>query len=173
MITAEQLKSILPFCKQQRIEIFIDPLNETMREFDINSKMRVCAFIAQIAHESGSLNYVKELADGKAYEGRIDLGNYKEGDGIKFKGRGLIQLTGRRNYEACSKALGLDLISKPELLEDPKYASLSAGWFWKLKGLNELADSGDLKKITLRINGGMNGWSERMAFYKKALEIIK
>lgn len=173
MITSEQLKAIMPFAQQQRIDLFLEPLIETMREFEINTRFRVCAFVAQVAHESGSLNYVKELAPGTEYEGRKDLGNTQAGDGVKFKGRGLIQNTGRVNYEALSKAFGMDFISKPELLQEPEYAAKAAGWFWKTHGLNELADLPDFKTITKRINGGLTHFDERLEFYNKALTVIK
>lgn len=173
MITSEQIKLIMPYATKDRIALFLNPLNNTMREFEINTRLRVCAFLAQVAHESGSLNYVKELASGTAYEGRKDLGNIQKGDGVKFKGRGLIQVTGRTNYEAVSKAFGMDCISKPELLQEPEYATRTAGWFWKTHNLNELADLGDLTTITRRINGGLNGWTERHEFYLRALTAIK
>ena len=116
MITGAQLQSIMPFAKA-RIPSFVAPLNAAMYEFHINSPLRQAAFIAQIAHESGELRYVKEIASGAAYEGRKDLGNTQPGDGMKFKGRGLIQITGRNNYHECGKALGVDLITNPVLLE--------------------------------------------------------
>lgn len=121
----------------------------------------MAAFIAQIGHESGQLVYVREIwgptpAQTK-YEGRADLGNTVPGDGLKCRGRGLIQITGRANYAACGEALGLDLINHPELLEQPQYACMSAAWFWATKGLNTLADAGDFDRITKRINGWLNG----------------
>lgn len=173
MITYDILKKIAPYGISSRVQSFVDPLNQAMRDWEINTRARVCAFLAQLAHESASFNYVEEIASGQAYEGRKDLGNIHPGDGVKFKGRGLIQITGRANYEACSKALGLDLLNKPELLEDPVYAAQSAGWFWKTRGLNELADMGGFKKITRVINGGYNGLASREEFHKKALEVIK
>lgn len=120
-------------------------------------------FLAQLLHESGEFRYVKELASGQAYEGRKDLGNNHPGDGVKYKGRGLIQITGRANYEKCGKALGLELIDHPELLEQPAHAVSSAVWFWHSKGLSELATRGDYMGITKRINGGTNGWADRLA----------
>jgi putative chitinase len=143
-----------------------------MAEFDINTPARQAAFIAQIAHESGQLRYVRELASGAEYEGRADLGNTMIGDGIRFRGRGLIQVTGRANYKACGAALHLDLILFPELLEQPMYACRSAAWFWKTRGLNELADAGDQVKITRRINGGTKGLAERLAYFELAKKVI-
>jgi putative chitinase len=161
MMTPVDLLAIMPFAKS-RIAAFFSPLVAAMGEFDINTQARQAAFLAQVGHESGQLRYVRELASGAAYEGRKDLGNIQPGDGIRFKGRGLIQITGRTNYAACGVALGLDLIARPELLEDPENACRSAGWFWKTHGLNELADSGDQVRVTKRINGGTNGLADRL-----------
>lgn len=168
MITGTQLQSIMPFAKA-RIPAFIEPLNAAMHEFHINSPIRQAAFIAQIAHESGELRYVEEIASGIAYEYRKDLGNTQPGDGMKFKGRGLIQITGRNNYHECGKALGVDLITNPELLETNDLACRSAAWFWASRGLNDLADKGDYIRICRRINGGLNGLKERQAYYVKAM----
>ena len=172
MIAYEQLIRIMPYAKQ-RADKFIDPLNAAMKEFDISENgIREAAFLAQIAHESGELRYVEELATGEAYERRDDLGNIYNGDGVKYKGRGLIQLTGRSNYAECGEALGLDLIACPELLEEPANACRSAAWFWQSHGCNELADKHDFLRITKRINGGTNGWHERWKYYQKALQVI-
>lgn len=167
MITGAQLQSIMPFAKA-RIPSFVSPLNGAMHEFHINSPLRQAAFVAQIAHESGELRYVKEIASGAAYEHRKDLGNTQPGDGMKFKGRGLIQITGRNNYHECGKALGVDLITNPELLETNDLACRSAAWFWASHGLNDLADKGDFERITKRINGGLNGYQERLAYHARA-----
>lgn len=129
-------------------------------------------FLAQIGHESGELRYVKEIASGEAYEHRTDLGNTEPGDGVKFRGRGLIQLTGRRNYALASIALDLPLLEHPELLETPENAALSAGWFWYNNNLNALADSGDFKAVTKRINGGYNGMKDRERLYALACKHI-
>lgn len=172
MISYDQLVRIMPYAKQ-RADKFIDPLNAAMKEFDISENgLREAAFLAQIAHESGELRYVEELASGEAYEGRDDLGNLYAGDGIKYKGRGLIQLTGRSNYEECGRNLGVDLVDDPERLEEPELACRSAAWFWQSHGLNELADDQAFAKITRRINGGVNGWNERLKYYRRALDVI-
>lgn len=170
-ITIEQLRLIMPYAKQ-RANIFIDALNAAMNEFEINTSLRQAAFLAQIAHESGSLRYVREIASGSAYEGRKDLGNTQPGDGVKFKGRGLIQITGRSNYAAVSKALGIDFIANPELLETIENATRSAAWWWKAHNLNSLADQKLFDKITRVINGGTNGQDERRALYKNALIVL-
>jgi putative chitinase len=171
MITLDQLKQILPL-SGRRASTFCQPLNDAMAEFDINTPARQASFIAQVGHESGQFIYVRELASGAAYEGRKDLGNTQLGDGIRFKGRGLLQITGRANYAKCGTALGVDLIEHPELLEVPALACRSACWFWKTHGLNELADAGDQRAVTKRINGGYNGLAERLAFFEVAQKVI-
>ena len=170
MLTATDLHIILPAATGANIDKFWQPLNDAMDEFSINSGVRQAAFLAQIGHESGSFRYVRELASGDAYEGRADLGNTEPGDGVRFKGRGLIQITGRANYASCGAALGLDLLAGPEILEQPENACRSAGWFWSTHGCNELADSGNFQKLTRRINGGLNGLVEREAIWKRAKE---
>ena len=174
-ITEQQLLQILPNAGRQA-GVFVPVLNTAMVRFQIVGTKRVAAFIAQVGHESGQLRWVREIwgptAQQAGYEGRADLGNTVAGDGSKYRGRGLIQITGRANYAACGEALGLDLISKPELLELPQYAAMSAAWFWSAKGLNTLADKGDFVKITRRINGGLNGQADRQALYDKALKVL-
>lgn len=145
-------------------------------KYQINSRLRVAAFLAQIGHESGHLVYVREIwgptAQQRGYEGRKDLGNTQSGDGFLFRGRGLIQITGRANYAAMGQALGLPLLAHPELLEQPANAAMSAGRFWSSHGLNPLADAGDFLTITRRINGGTNGLADRQALYAAALKAI-
>lgn len=130
-------------------------------------------FLAQIGHESGQLRYVRELASGEAYEGRKDLGNTQPGDGVRYKGRGLIQVTGRNNYALCGKALGLPLVEKPEMLELPEYAVESAGWYWNSRNLNSLCDLNRFDLLTKRINGGLNGYADRYKLYQNAFNVIK
>lgn len=174
-ITEQQLLQILPNAGRQA-GVFVPVLNTAMNRYGIVGTPRVAAFIAQVGHESGQLRYVREIwgptAQQAGYEGRADLGNTVAGDGSKYRGRGLIQITGRANYAACGEALDLDLINQPELLEQPQYAAMSAAWFWSMKGLNTLADAGDLTKITRRINGGLNGLADRQALYDKALKVL-
>lgn len=151
----------MPFATDQNIDKYVGPLNEAMEKFEINTPFRQVHFLAQLAHESGSLRYVEEIASGEAYEGRADLGNTEPGDGVRFKGRGLIQITGRYNYEDVGKALGYDFINNPQDLEKPGSAVYSAAWFWSDRGLNRLADTDALLAITKRINGGVNGFEDR------------
>ncbi len=175
-MTLEDLIAICPQAKLARLETFCNPLLAAMEEYEVNTPARQAAFLAQVAHESGQFQYVKELwgptPQQARYEGRMDLGNVQPGDGFKFRGRGLIQVTGRLNYADCGVALGLPLLEHPEMLEEPINACRSAGWFWKTHGLNELADAGDFERITRRINGGLNGQDERVAFYGRAQAVL-
>ena len=174
-ITQQQLLQILPNAGPVA-GVFVPVLNAAMGHYQIVGTKRVAAFIAQIGHESGQLKYVKEIwgptAAQARYEGRKDLGNSVAGDGSKYRGRGLIQITGRSNYMACGEGLGLDLIKQPELLEKPQHACMSAAWFWATKGLSTLADAGQFDKITQRINGGQNGAADRQALYARALKVL-
>ncbi|WP_282395818.1 glycoside hydrolase family 19 protein [Pseudomonas sp. PS01298] len=174
-ITEQQLLQILPNAGRQA-GVFVPVLNAAMGKYGIVTNLRIAAFIAQAGHESGQLRYVREIwgptAQQAGYEGRVDLGNTVPGDGSKYRGRGLIQITGRANNAACGEALGLDLINQPTLLEQPQYAAMSAAWFWSTKGLNTLADQGEFVKITRRINGGLNGLADRQALYEKALKVL-
>ncbi|MHA4979061.1 glycoside hydrolase family 19 protein [Pseudomonas extremorientalis] len=174
-ITEQQLMQILPNAGRQA-GVFVPALNTAMSRYGIVGTARVAAFIAQVGHESGQLRYVREIwgptAQQLTYEGRADLGNTVKGYGSKYRGRGLIQITGCANYAACGEALGLDLINKPELLELPQHAAMSAAWFWSIRGLNTLADQKDFAKITRRINGGLTGQADRQALYYKALKVL-
>ena len=170
-LTLQQLITIMPNART-KAGIFLPALNAAMLEFGITTPARQLSFLAQLAHESGQLVYVRELASGAAYEGRKDLGNTQPGDGMRFRGRGLIQVTGRTNYAACGKALGLDLLAKPEMLEQTVNACRSAGWFWQSRGLNALADAGDQVAVTRRVNGGANGLAERLALFKVAQRVL-
>jgi putative chitinase len=147
-----------------------------MNAYSINTPKRQAAFIAQVGHESGRLAYVKELwgptPAQERYEGRADLGNTVKGDGFRYRGRGLIQITGRANYAKCALAMALDVVNQPELLEQPVYAALSAAWFWSVNGLNGLADLEDFERITRRINGGTNGLKDRREIWERAKGVL-
>jgi putative chitinase len=159
-----------------RATTFLPFLEDAMHEFNVSTPERQAAFLAQIGHESGGLHWLVELwgptASQSRYEMRYDLGNIAPGDGYKYRGRGLIQLTGRGNYKRAGDALGVDLIASPELLGEPALACRSAGWFWSANGCNALADSGDFEKLTRRINGGLNGYAERIGLWEKAKEVL-
>ncbi|CAF1650790.1 unnamed protein product [Rotaria magnacalcarata] len=172
-ITSSQLKAIMPLNKHPEYLIHI---NNALVEGNINMPARKAAFLAQLAHESGQLRYMKEIASGEAYEGREDLGNNQPGDGKLFKGRGPIQLTGRANYAAAGKDLGLDLVNNPELVETPEVGFRTSVWFWNKRQLNKLADRNTLKdfrNITKKINGGNNGSADREKYWKQASKVLK
>lgn len=181
---------------------WFEPLKETFEKYQINTPKRQACFLGQIMHESGSFKFTKENLNysakalmatwpsrfpnletatqferqpekiaNKVYSGR--MGNMEDGDGAKYIGRGLIQCTGKENYTHCGEALGIDLVSNPQLLEEPRYAALSAGWFWNKKGLNALADEGtsnSFEIMTKRINGGLLGLDDRKS---KMIEVLK
>lgn len=180
---------------------WVEPLQMVFDKYDMSTTLRQAAFIGQCAHESGnfktleenlhykaeslmkvwpsrfpSLEVANQFANNpekianKVYAGR--MGNNEEGDGWAFHGRGLVQLTGRDSYTRCGESLGMDLISNPELLLQPKGAALSAGWFWSKHGLNELADAQDYETMTKRINGGTLGLDDRIVKINKALEVL-
>lgn len=168
-LTKVNLKQIMPQASAEDIETYVEPLNRVMYKYDISTGARAAAFIAQIAHESGQLRYKEEIASGAAYEGRRDLGNTRPGDGKRFKGRGLIQLTGRANYRQAGQEMGLDLENDPELaVRDPFINASIAGWYWKNRGINILADRGDFRMVTRLINGGYNGYDDRVKFWERA-----
>lgn len=181
LITLDHLLRICPNA-MERLPKFVQPLNEGMREFEIDRPGRMAMFLANLAHESGEFQYVKELwgptAQQKRYEPPSDLakdlGNTEEGDGFLFRGRGLIQITGRANYEECSQALfgSSVLLMNPKLLEDPVNAARSACWFWASKDLNTLADAGDFRAVVKKINGGYNGFTFRQMYYERALNAL-
>lgn len=166
-LTLDQILAIMPGAKD-RAARFQQSLSESMIEFAIVTAKRQSAFLAQVAHESGELRYVREISEGSQYEGRADLGNTEPGDGHRYLGRGLLQVTGRTNYKAVGLALGLDLISHPELLESVGPASRSAAYFWRSHNLNELADADAFGLITKKINGGYLGLDQRIGYWLRA-----
>lgn len=182
-------------------EKWLDPINVTFAKYDISTPIRQAFFIGQCSHESDNfrvleedLNYSAnelmrvwpsrfpdlsvaskfahnpEKIANKVYAGR--MGNTEENDGWKYHGRGVIQLTGKDNYENAGKSIGLNLLEYPDMLIYPKFAALSAGWYWNKKGLNALADTKDFDTMTERINGGLIGLDERKAKIAKALSIL-
>jgi putative chitinase len=175
-ISFDQLKSIMKGAKDSDVETFLEPIKRVMEKYEINTPLRMVHFLAQLAHESGSLRYKEEIASGAAYEGRRDLGNTQSGDGRKFKGHGLIQITGRANHTEYAEFVGdPDLIVHPERMgAEPDHSVGAAGWFWMKKKLNAYADNDDVLTITKRINGGTNGLQDRknyLAIGKRVLGI--
>ncbi len=154
----------MPRARREDVARFFPQMLPTLLNYSIDMPLRQAHFLAQIGHESGSLRFTEELASGDAYEGRADLGNTQPGDGRKFKGRGLIQLTGRANYEKYGQAKGLDFTEGDNcklLSTDPQLALDVACWFWQTHGLNALSDQDDVRAVTQRINGGLNGLADR------------
>ena len=180
---------------------WFEPLTNTFFKFEIDNPKRQAAFIGQCGHESNNFRTLEEnlhysanalmrvwpsrfpdndVAEkyannpekiaNKVYSGR--MGNTEDGDGWKYHGRGLIQLTGKDNYTRCGEALGIDLVNNPDLLLEPEFAAASAGWFWRKHGLNQLADLGDWVAITKRINGGIHGIDDRISRTNKALAVL-
>jgi putative chitinase len=149
-------------------------------EFDVTGPVRVAAFIAQTAHETLGFRLTRELwgptQTQRLYEPPASkarsLGNVQPGDGRRFLGRGLIQITGRANYVTCGKALGVDIATTPELLEQNEWAARSAAWWWRAHGCNALADSGDFVALTKRINGGTNGLADRERRWEIAKAVL-
>lgn len=173
MITLDQLKLIYREASEERLSAFIDPLNDVLQRFEINTPQRIRMFLAQIGHESAQFRYLEELASGEAYENRKDLGNTSPGDGVRYKGRGVIQITGKSNYALAALALDLPLLEHPELLAQLPHALESAGWFWSNGNLNSLCDLGLFERLTKRINGGLNGYADRYKLYQRAFDVIK
>jgi predicted chitinase len=171
-VTMDQLRKIMPNLSQAKAEQYLPHINNAMAEAGITTKNQKAAFLSQLAHESGQLRYMEEIASGSAYEGRRDLGNTQPGDGTRFKGRGPIQLTGRSNYRAAGQALGIDLENNPKRAADPDVGFRTAAWFWKSRGLNSLAEAGNFREVTRRINGGYNGLADRQQYYNRALSVL-
>ena len=183
MLTAAQLKSIMPRLTEQRNGELLPFLTNAMAEFAIEAPARAAAFLAQLAHESGQFRFMEEIWQPTDAQRRYEpvtklsknLGNTEAGDGKRFKGRGPIQLTGRANYKRFGDLLGVDLIADPPRAANPNVAFRVAGLFWSKKGLNELADlttDDAFKEITRRINGGFNGLADRQAFYAVARRVL-
>lgn len=169
--TAQQLKQIAPYALDNRIALMLPLINAAMEKYGIDTKLRQAHFIAQLLHESGALRYTEEIASGQAYEGRLDLGNRLPGDGVKFKGRGLIQLTGRANYAKYGKYVGEDLEVNP-ILVATKYVADVAGWYWLVRGINAAADFDDLRAVTKKVNGGFNGLADREKYLLQAKSVL-
>lgn len=166
------LKRIAPNAKDQIISPMVGYLNKYMPKYEVTTYLRVCHFLAQAAHEAASFQTLREYASGAAYEGRKDLGNVKAGDGVRYKGRGIFQLTGRANYRAIGQKIGMDLENNPELAESPEVSVLTALEYWKSRSLNIYADRDDVETITRRINGGLNGFEDRKKYLAKCKQVI-
>lgn len=186
-ITKEQLKAIMPNIEGNikknknfagvTLDEVVELLNKYAEEFDIDNRQRWAHYLAQIAHESMEFRYTEEIASGARYDTgalAVKLGNTpaKDGDGQKYKGRGLMQLTGKYNYTEYKEFCGFDVLKHPELLAKPVGAIRSSMWIWRKKNLNYYADIDALLTITKLINGGTNGYSERKKYYNRARRAI-
>lgn len=159
--------------KQAAIIGAVQPiLQATLAQYGIDNDSRACYWAGQVCEESDQFCTTEEYASGRAYEGRADLGNVEPGDGVKFKGRGLIQLTGRANYAEFGPTLGLDLIANPTLAADPANALSIACLYWQKHGLSALADADDIVAITRKINGGLNGLTARQSATDRAFKAL-
>lgn len=166
------LRKLAPTAKEDIITHLAQHLDEQLAKYGIDSYLRVCHFLAQAAHESASFRTLEEYASGAAYEGRKDLGNVQPGDGKRYKGRGIFQLTGRANYRVMGQKLGVDLEGKPELASDPMISIKTACEYWNSRKLSTYADLDDVRTITKKINGGYNGFEDRKQYLQKVKTII-
>ena len=164
------LRKLSPRGKQSILEGIVE--NQYLLDVDdITPGIRRQMFLAQLAHESDGFKTTREYASGSAYEGRSDLGNTQEGDGRRYRGRGLIQLTGRANYREFSKLLDVNIEDNPDVVETFPYALEVSTLFWSERGLNGIADTGDFRKVTRRINGGYNGMADRERYFEIAKQL--
>lgn len=203
-ITFDQLNDFFEDTDEDIIDAFVNPLNDTFEEFEINNPKRISMFLAQVGHESGGLRHRKENLNYSAqglnkifpkyfiragrdanqyarnpeaianvvYANRMGNGDEDSGEGFKFRGRGLIQLTGKTNYSSFAEFMDMDLDSVVDYLETEEGAAMSAGWFWDSRDLNKWADAGDIVKCTRLINGGTIGLADRKKHYEEALHIF-
>ena len=179
MLTLKNIYAVMPGAQNRyaknstatRGETYLPWLEKFMAQYDINTPIRIAYFLATIAVESGEMKYSEEIASGARYEGRKDLGNTQKGDGVRFKGRGLIQVTGRTNYTAYSKHVGYDFYSTTERarnLQKPGNATRSACWYWQAHGLNELSERDNPREVRKRVNGGLNGYDQFVIYLMRA-----
>ena len=181
-ITSQQLIQIAGSNRfKSRLETFTPGVNATFEKYQINTKLRIAHFLAQVMHESGGFQWLKELwgptAAQRTYEPNHrkarELGNTQKGDGFRYRGRGLIQLTGRGNYKRFSDAINVDCVAKPDLVAEAPYAVYAAGWYWNSRSINNPADQDNLREVTRRINGGYNGLADRAKYLKRAKLVLK
>lgn len=198
MISKDQLKGIMPNITSENLEAYYQPLNEVMEKYGITTPIRQAMFLAQIAHESNELKntvenlnysakrltevfprYFRTLEEAQSYDRQPEkianrvyanrMGNTENGDGWKHRGRGPFQLTGKENYNAFCAVSGCPDIN---LVSGPAWGSESAGWFWNSRELNTLADKGDFKAVTKRINGGYIGLEHRIEYFERAKQTL-
>ncbi len=174
-LTLEEYKKLFPRCKEP--DELYKYMSAAMKKYDITkTDFREAFFLGQMAHESMGFKYMYELGSKgyfRKYEWRKSLGNTQKGDGYRYRGRGIIQLTGRYNYTDMTRKLGIDLVGNPDLAMGPRVASLVATQYWDDRNLNKYADAGNFKPITRLINGGYNGYRDRVRWANKIHRIIK
>lgn len=172
-ITLQLLRKLAPSADPGVLtQDLVKSMQEQCARFAINTPIRLAHFLAQAAHETDGFQTLEEYASGKQYEGRKDLGNTQPGDGVRFKGRGIFQLTGRSNYAFYGNLTGLQLVDNPKLAAQPAVAATVAALYWQRKGLNTWADRDDVVQITKRINGGTNGLANRRSYLRKAKALL-
>lgn len=171
------IKKLAPRSRDSVVDDVVKYLNIYMKQYGVDTPLRVAHFMAQAAHESDSFKTLMEYwgptAAQRRYEGRKDLGNVQPGDGKRFMGRGIFQLTGRANYRQMSKILGVNLESNPDMAATGEISVRTALEYWRTRNLNALADRDDVRAVTKRINGGYNGLQDRINYLAKAKEIFK
>jgi putative chitinase len=202
MVSVNQLQQIFPQGDPSDLAEICDPINAAMIEFNIKNPKEQAMFLAQCGHESDNFSTVQENLNYRAetlvkvfpkyfrdvnpadyekqpekianrvYGGRMGNGDESTGDGYRYRGRGLIQLTGKDNYNACGAALKMDLHTDPDYLETAEGAARSAAWFWAHNGLNQYADNDDIVGCTKRVNGGTIGLEERTQHYEAAKAVL-
>jgi putative chitinase len=180
MLTQAQLRKIMPRLSEAKAQEYLPHLNDALADFKVDTMLRTAAFVAQLAHESGEFRFMEEIWGPTEAQRRYEpvcrlaarLGNTQPGDGLRFKGRGPIQITGRDNYARYGQLLGRDLVAEPELAAKPEVAFAVAGLYWSSNKLNEKADVEDFVGITKRINGGTNGLEDRQRYYAKAKAVL-
>lgn len=183
MINIGMVRDCFPRLSPAMVQIYAMAFDVWFPQYDITTPERIAAFMAQIGHESGDLKWTAEIwgptPQQRRYEPPSDLakrlGNTQPGDGERYKGRGLIMITGRSNYAQVSKALNEDFITQPRLLERPSMAVWSACWWWSSRDLNQHADKNteaSFKQITRIINGGLTGWDDRLARWQRCKNIF-
>lgn len=151
-------------------------LDQFAPQYEINTHLRIAHFVAQACHETCRFRYLKEIwgptVAQRAYEGRVDLGNLRVGDGHLYRGRGIFQLTGRANYDCIGHALNLPLEVDPDLAADPEISAHIACHYWQQRQINVAADADDIVRVTRAINGGLNGLEDRKACFARAREVL-
>jgi putative chitinase len=202
LVSREQLAQFFDHTSANVIDQYVEPLNNALQQFQINNPERIAMFMAQVGHESGGLTQIQENLNYRAdrlpvvfpryfrdvnpnayarnpekianrvYANRMGNGPESSGDGYRYRGRGLIQLTGHDNYARFANDMGISIEEAVEYLSTPEGAAMSAAWFWSKNGLNEIADRGDVVAATKRINGGTIGLADRQAHYSEALHIF-